>query len=185
MAPAEHEGHARHCRQRAGQQYGLLARAFGAAVEAQRTRWIALADERAVARKDQVRREGDEADTPLTATLRHQARQPRVDSLGLVRTVLAVFRAAQHRGVDDRVGTDLVEEAGDGRGIRQVGRERPRASRRRAAAMSGGHVEAPLVEQGGEAPAQQPARAGDENAQLLAQPVITAPPLTDSTWPWR
>ena len=185
MAAAEHEGHARHRRLRAGQQHGQLARAFGAAVEAQRTRWIALADEGPVAREDQVRREGDEADTPLTAGLRHQARQPRVDALGLLGTVLAVFRAAQHRGVDDRVGTDLVEEPGDGRGIRQVGRERPRAGRRGAAAMSGCHVEAPLVEQGREATSQQPARAGDEDAQLLAQSVITAPPLTDRTWPWR
>jgi hypothetical protein len=51
--------------------------------------------------------------------------------------------------------------------------------------VGGRHVEAPLVKQRREASAEQPARAGDEDAQRRAQRVITAPPLTDRIWPWR
>ena len=49
--------------------------------------------------------------------------------------------------------------------------------------MGRDHLEAALVEERREAPAEQPSRSGDQEAQRAAQPIITAPPLTDRIWP--
>ena len=185
MPPAEHQRHARDRGPGAGQEHGLLARALGAAVHAPGARRIALAEVGPLAGEDQVGRECDEAEASFSAARSHEAGQPRVHPFGFVRAGLAVLGATQHRRVDDGLGPGVVEEPRNRRGVRQVGQEGPRPGRGSAAAVGRRDVEAPLMKQGRETPAEEPPGTGDQDAQRRPQPVITAPPLTDRTWPWR
>lgn len=87
--------------------------------------------------------------------------------------------------MDDGFGGMLVEQAREGVGIGEVARDRQRAGRGQAAPVGGDDGEAPLVKQRCQAPPEEATRPGDEDAQPGPQPVMTAPPLTASTWPWR
>jgi hypothetical protein len=75
------------------------------------------------------------------------------------------LRAAQDRRVDDRIGARVVEEAGDGRRLSQVGRQSPGAGGGWTLAVCGRHVEAEFLQQGRETSSKQAARTGDQDAQ--------------------
>ena len=85
----------------------------------------------------------------------------------------------------DRLRVRLVDEPRDRGGVREIGGDRAQAVRRAGVAVGSRDVEASLLKQRRQAAAEQPARAGDEDAQRPAQPIITAPPLTDRIWPCR
>lgn len=87
--------------------------------------------------------------------------------------------------MDDGLGGVLVEQAREGLGIREIARDRQRAGRGQPAPVGGDDGKAPLVKQRRQAPPEQAARPGDQDAQPWPQPVMTAPPFTASTWPWR
>ena len=87
--------------------------------------------------------------------------------------------------MDDGLGARLVQQRLDGRRAVEVGRDRARAGGWGGLAMGGGDVEAALVEERREAAAQEPARAGDQDAKRAAHPVMTAPPFTDRICPCR
>jgi hypothetical protein len=87
--------------------------------------------------------------------------------------------------VDDGVGPREVEEAGDGCGVAEVRLDGGQAGGGRRAAVSRRDREAAFVEERRQPPAEQPARASDQDAQRGAQPTITAPPFTDRICPCK
>jgi hypothetical protein len=84
--------------------------------------------------------------------------------------------------VDHGVGALLPESGGDGAFLEQLEGAGARARGRRPPAVEGEDVEAAFVEKGGEAPPEEPSRAGDEDPQER-QPAMTAPPFTERTSP--
>ena len=146
---------------------------------------LLLAHVRALAVEHEVGREGNERQAALPARLGHETGEASVHELGFVGASRAEVRAAQHRGVHDGLRARLVHEARDRCRVHEVGRDRAQTLRRASVSVDSRDVEPALVQQGRQAPAEQAARAGDEDAQRPAQPIITAPPLTDRIWPCR
>lgn len=80
------------------------------------------------------------------------------------------------------MGALLRENGGEGALVQEVDGAGAGSRGGRTAAVQGEDVESAGVEEGGEAPPEEPARARDEDPQG-AQPAMTAPPFTERTSP--